>query len=167
MVRAVDFAVPLRSYSFLPLLGKCFSAHFLYTMDRSAPSSWFLTPTLLKKQLECARDDHASLVELKLARFPTRSPLALAALPSVSLLPAARLLRPRVSLSSANHEWTRIDTNICCGGTRVACETIAAGILPQCFGDNNAGRGSCFDSRSVDRHTRSKLTSQSNGCVVG
>jgi hypothetical protein len=36
MVRAVDFAVPLRSYSFLPLLDKRFSAHFPYQGSKLA-----------------------------------------------------------------------------------------------------------------------------------
>lgn len=68
MVRAVDFVVPLRSYSFLPLLISAFPAHFPYTKDRSSPSSWFLTAVQLKKQLECARDDHGSLAEFLIIR---------------------------------------------------------------------------------------------------
>ena len=68
MVHAVDFAVPLRSYSFLPLLDTRFSADFPYTRDRSSASSRFLTPSLLKKQLRCARDDHAFSVEFLIIR---------------------------------------------------------------------------------------------------
>jgi hypothetical protein len=58
MARAVDFAVPLKSYSFLPLLDKRVP-HISLIRHRSSRASRFLTLALLT----IALDNRASLVE--------------------------------------------------------------------------------------------------------
>jgi len=104
MDRAVDFAVPLRSYSCLALLDKRFSAHF--------PIPGIEARHQASSLLRCYRRSNFNVhaIMMRLIEFP--------------------IIQKRVSLSATNHEFTRMDTNVVgrlCQTPNVECRTSNSG----------------------------------------